>query len=441
MPTSTARRPKSSARGAPAAAPSDRPLSVLWLSHLVPHPGAGGASQRSYHLLCQAASRHRVHVVALHRPRLLSADLLSQATTDLSRRCTLDVVPLARDRSALHRLWVATMGLWRPQPYESIWLESGALHRRLKMLARTTRYDVVHADTLGLLPYADCFPDAAAVLTHHDIQSVLFTRRAVQEGRTLRGLYSRFEARKLERAEREVAPRVALNLTVSALDAERLNQMTGACNTVVVPNGVDVDYFRPFSGDDTAGLVFAASFDTIPNQDAVRYFLGEIWPVLVADDPRRRITFVGRGPGRDLMRAAADRRVTVTGPVADVRPFIAAATVYVCPLRVGGGTRLKVLDALAMGKALVATRLSVEGLGLTPGVHYLEAETPLQFLQQVRRVESDPHLRHELGRAGRQLVEGNYSWGEIGATLDRAYRDAVAIGAGASESGSPASRR
>lgn len=310
-------------------------LSVLWLSHLVPHPAAGGASQRSYHLLCQAASRHRVHLMALHRPRLLSADLLSQATADLSRRCTLDVIPLVRDRSVAHRLWTAAMGLWRSDPYETIWLENRYFRDRLAILARTSRYDVVHVDTLGLLPYAAMFPDAAAVLTHHDIQSHLFARRAGREGRTPRGLYSRYEAGKLERAERAAAPRVAVNITVSPLDALRLGEIAGATRSAVVPNGVDVDYFRPTPGDDSAGLVFAASFDSIPNQDAVRYFLGEIWPVLLADDPRRRVTFVGRGPGADLKRAAADRRVTVTGPVADVRPFIAAATVYVCPLRVG----------------------------------------------------------------------------------------------------------
>ena len=425
MPASTAQR---------ATAPASRqhtrskspPLSVLWLSHLVPHPAAGGASQRSYHLLCQAAARHRVHLVALHRPRLLSADLLSQAVTDLACRCTLDVVPLIRDRTLGHRLWAATMGLWRPEPYETIWLENGYLRERLTILARTMRYDIVHVDTLGLLPYAAFFPASASVLTHHDIQSLLFARRAAQEGRTPRGLYSRFEARKLARAERECAPRVSLNVTVSALDAERLGEIAGRPRVAVVPNGVDTEYFQPRSGDDSAGLVFAASFDTIPNQDAVQYFLEAIWPVLVADDPRRRMTFVGRGPGADLRRAtAADRRVTVTGPVPDVRPFIAAATVYICPLRVGGGTRLKVLDALAMGKALVATKLSVEGLGLAPETHYLEAETPLEFLQQVRRLERDPQLRRRLGQAGRGLAVRQYSWDVIGEDLDRAYRNAA----------------
>lgn len=319
------------------------------------------------------------------------------------------------------------MGLWRREPYETIWLENVYLRERLTVLSRTMHYDVVHVDTLGLLPYAAFFPKAASVLTHHDIQSLLFARRAHQEGPTPLGLYSRYEARKLERAERECAPRVTVNVTVSALDAQRLGEIAGPSRTAVVSNGVDVNYFRPTLGDESAGLVFAASFDTIPNRDAVRYFLEEIWPLLASDDPRRRVTFVGRGPSADLRRAAEDRRVTVTGPVADVRPFIAAATVYVCPLRVGGGTRLKVLDALAMGKALVATKLSVEGLGLTPEVHYLEAETPLEFLKQVRRVESDPHLRHALGRAGRELVEKKYAWDVIGDHLDRAYRDAAAM--------------
>jgi glycosyltransferase involved in cell wall biosynthesis len=159
-----------------------------------------------------------------------------------------------------------------------------------------------------------------------------------------------------------------------------------------------------------------------PNRDAVSYFLTDVWPALVADDPRRRITIVGREPPPELFAlAAGDTRVSILGNVPDVRPHLDAASIFVCPLRVGGGTRLKVLDALATGKALVATTLSVEGLDLADGEHYLRADTPAEFVAQIRRLEADAAVRRRLAQAGRQRVIERYGWERIGEKLGRAY--------------------
>jgi glycosyltransferase involved in cell wall biosynthesis len=178
--------------------------------------------------------------------------------------------------------------------------------------------------------------------------------------------------------------------------------------------------------------VFVGGMDLYANRSAVQLLVGEIWPRL-ASDPSWRLIIVGRNPIPELLEAARDPRVSAPGFVNDVRPYVAAAGIYVCPIRDGGGTRLKVLDALAMGKALIATRLAVEGIEVEDGVHYLSAETVDDFVAQIRRVAAQSDLRKALGREGRAFVEARYGWESIGKRLLDAYEFASARRRSASE--------
>lgn len=410
--------------------PAPSVVNILWLSHLVPYPPQGGAAQRSYHLLREAARRHAVSLVALNQRALLPLTAeVAAAAAHLGEWCrSVRVFAIPWDRSAAHRRVLAAASIVSGMPYEVSWLASQSMHAFVRALAASERFDMVHVDTLGLMPYARHFRGAPLMLTHHDVESHLAGRRADAEASRLRRWFFRNEARKIERVLRTTCPEVALNVAVSELDAARLLHVAPGSRTHVVDNGVDIDYFRP-SGDGEVGersLVFAGSLDCYPNEDAVRHFLDEIWPALLASDPDRRAAIVGRNPPPGVQAAAArDPRLTVTGRVADVRPYLEAAAIYVCPLRVGGGTRLKVLDALAMTKPLVATTLAVEGLDLEPERHYLPAQSPAEFVAQITRLERDGALRRSLGRAGRELVERRYSWQVIGERLEAAYRRAT----------------
>lgn len=405
---------------------------ILWLSHLVPYPPAGGAPQRSYHLLRQAAARHEVHLLALNQTALLStADQIDAAVRHLTKWCaTVAVHPIPWDGWRPGRVARAALTLLSSDPFAVRWLRSVPAQRRLRSWLRERSFDVVHVDTLGLAPYLDGSTRPPVVLTHHDVESHLAARLAERDEHRLRRSYRRLDAAKLARLERRVCRSVALNLTVSALDAERLAAVAGPVRTAVVENGVDVEFFRPTErgrDSDGHGLVFAGSLDTYPNRDAVAHFLDDIWPLLLADRPERRVTLVGRSPAPHALAAARDPRVRVTGRVDDVRPYIADAGVYVCPIRVGGGTRLKILDALAMAKPVVATATSVEGLELRAGEHYLRAETPADFVARIREIENDPSLGRRLGAAGRELAVRRYSWDVIGRRLDDAYRSVVSV--------------
>ncbi|HXQ29622.1 MAG TPA: glycosyltransferase family 4 protein, partial [Gemmatimonadales bacterium] len=166
---------------------------------------------------------------------------------------------------------------------------------------------------------------------------------------------------------------------------------------------------------------FVGTLNWYPNQEAIRYFLSDVWPQLLADDPERRLTVIGRDPPPFLLAAARSGTVSAPGFVDDVRSYLADAAIYICPIRDGGGTRLKVLDALAMGKPVVGTGLAVEGLDLVEEEHYLRAESPDAYVRQIRRLEKDPALRERLGRTGRRLVEERYSWDVIATKLCEAY--------------------
>ena len=189
---------------------------------------------------------------------------------------------------------------------------------------------------------------------------------------------------------------------------------------VAIPNGVDVEYFQPLPRGDAArrSLIFVGSLNWYPNIAAVRFLLSQIWPSLKAAVPDLHLDIVGSAPPpslRELAAAAAD--VTLHGYVSDVRPLMSAATLYVCPIRDGGGTKLKLLDAFAMRKCVVAHPIACEGIEAIPGQHVVVAESAESFVECIRQLLQQPQAREEIGRAARQLVVERYAFGEIAQRL------------------------
>ena len=405
-------------------------MRILWLSHFVPFPPTGGAMQRAFHLLRHAASRHEVHLLALHQPRLLpTAPELARSIEALSALCaTVRVFPLPAELSRLHRVAAAARSIVGDAPFDVTWLRSGAMDAALMDRSARPDVDLVHVDTVGLWPYVEGWDRTPVALGHHNIESDLVERRAGHERSSWRSALLRRDAAKLRAVEKRAVRHAAVNLVVSPLDGARLAALVPEAAVQVVENGVDTDEWQPSADPGPAGgIVFAGTLGWYPNRDAVEFLLGEIWPALVAAGLARRLVLVGRdAPPAARAAAAADSRVQVTGFVPDARPYLRAATVSVCPIRVGGGTRLKILDALAMAKPVVSTAIGVEGLDLVEGEHYLRAETAPEFVAQIDRLQRDPALRHALGAAGRRLVVARHEWRVIGRQLDAAYARAVA---------------
>src|SRR5436309_6838110 len=215
-------------------------------------------------------------------------------------------------------------------------------------------------------------------------------------------------------AEVRACSLASLTIAVSEPDRKLLATNAPAAEICSIPTGVDTAFFVPNGSRETpASLVFVGSMDWYPNEDAILHFIRATLPGIRRHAPQASLTVVGRNPTPRLRMAAADAGVRVTGTVEDVRPYLSEAAVVVVPLRVGGGTRLKIFEALAMGKAVVATGVGAEGLPLVSGMHFLRGDAPEDFARAVVSLFEDPDRRKALGAAGRRLVEKEFAWPQV----------------------------
>jgi glycosyltransferase involved in cell wall biosynthesis len=341
----------------------------------------------------------------------------------------VEVFPIPSDAAKWRWATMAIASYLRSSPYDVNWLMNRDMAIFLERLSKMETFDLVHVDSIGLYPYVAPFSSIPIVLTHNNIESHMMRRRFEKETNGLYKIYFHRESSKIGRYEREVCGKCAVNLVVSDLDGTRLKENVGNVGIAVIPNGVDIEYFQPRNpiGRCREGLIFAGALDWYPNREAVRFFLKEIWPKLREEKPDRPITFIGRDPPRELLEAAKNSAIHVPGFVDDVRPYLDDAKIYICPIRDGGGTRLKILDALAMRKPLVATGMAVEGLDLHEEVHYLRAETAAEFLAQINRLESDSNLCQTIASVGQGFVQERYSWDVIGEKLADVYQETVRL--------------
>jgi glycosyltransferase involved in cell wall biosynthesis len=207
---------------------------------------------------------------------------------------------------------------------------------------------------------------------------------------------------------------------VSENDRETFSTFIDRKHISVIPTGVDTEHFRPdWSTARTNELVFTGAMDWMPNEDAILYFVREILPLIREDIPQATLTVAGRSPSSRLFAlAAADTRIRITGRVEDIRPYVSAGSVFVVPLRIGGGTRLKIFEAMAMGKAIVSTSIGAEGLPVTHGKDIVIADTPKSFARSVVELLHQPEQRKSLGLSARQFVETKSSWRAVSELFD-----------------------
>jgi len=411
-------------------------MEILVVAPYPPYPPRFGGATRVFHLVRMLAREHRVTVLCL------ASAAERVALAPLGEICAavhcVDYPPGATRK----RLYQLRSLVGRPYSYYSNY--SPAMDAALAALLARQRFDLVQFEFGDAAPYYAMPPGVIRVLDEHNVEYALLERTWRQTGAPLRRLYYRLEAAKLRREELAVARRVDAILTTSAVDRDTLAAAVPGVPIEVVPNGVDTDYFTPGAPSeavDPTAVLFTGAIDYHPNTDGVLYYGAEVLPRVRAAAPEAVFTVVGKDPPASV-RALAGERVVVTGAVPDVRPWMRRAAVFVVPLRVGGGTRLKILEAMASGRAVVSTSLGCEGIETTPGEDILVADTPAAFADAVVRCLRDPALRARLGARGRALVERRYRWEVIGDALNDVYRGLVAAGRGrvAARNGTPCPR-
>lgn len=400
-------------------------MNLLWISQNIPYPPKTGVLQRNYNLLREASQLADITLLAVFKRDILPGEYdLDEAKRELGKLCRrIEIVhlPIESSRAALYGM--ALSSLFTHDPFSVNWVKSAGMRQQLRQLMNDTKFDLVHFDTISLAAYREEVGGTPKILNHHNIESHLLKRRTLFEKNPLKRLYYALEGNKLERYERTACAQFDTNFTVSELDKQRLLELVPRARADVIANGVDIDYFNPKAVTVVPGnLLMASGMNWFPNRDAVLYMCNEIWPLLVNQMPELSWTVVGASPPQEVLDLAArDARVTVTGFVNDVRPYLSQAEIYLCPMRDGGGTRVKILDALAMGKAIVSTTMACEGIDVTPGKNVLFADSPHEFVGQIQRLRSDTVLRENLGREARKFAIDHYSWPVIGQNLSAVY--------------------
>ncbi|MBE0558943.1 MAG: glycosyltransferase, partial [Proteobacteria bacterium] len=293
----------------------------------------------------------------------------------------------------------------------------------IKDLTGKTTFQLIHFDTISMAEYLKNFGKIPKIMNHHGVESFMIKRRADNDSNILNKLYLKMEGWKLEKYERKYCPEFNLNLTVSELDKKLLEEITNYKNFEVIENGVDIDYFSPvFENVNKKNLIFAGRLDQYSNRESILYFIENIWPPIKRKYPDMRFTIIGNNPPAKLIELAkGDSNIDLLGYVKDVRPYFAKASISVCPIRDGGGTRIKILDALAMGMPIVSTSIGCEGIDVLPGNDVLIADTPEEFEEKVDRIISDPEAGKKLSGRARVTAEEKYSWKALGEKLNAVY--------------------
>jgi len=308
-------------------------------------------------------------------------------------------------------------------------LASPVFTARLAAWLETERFDVVQIEWIEMAPYLDTVASAPGqpliVYDDHNAEYVLqeraFRSDLRQPSRAHAAAYSFVQWRRLRRCEAAICRRADRVVACSAADATALQRIVPGLLVHVVPNGVDTATYQPQPVPPVASLVFTGKMDFRPNVDAALWLVGDILPRIRQAWPEVTLALVGQRPGPAVARLAREPGVTVTGRVDDVRPYIAGAAVYVAPLRMGGGTRLKLLEAMAMGAAIVSTRLGAEGLPVEAGRHLLLADDAADFANAVLSLLSDPAQRSALGREAHRLAEAEFDWSRIVPRFEAVY--------------------
>ena len=386
-------------------------MRILWVKVGGLWPLHTGGRLRSFHIVSELARDHRVTLLTTHglddRPEGLHRQL---------PQCErITSFPYAAPKQSSAGFVRAVVGSWlSPLPVDLWKWQVPSLREAVHRMVSAGQVDLCIADFLYTTPNVPLGGPVPVIFFDHNVEHIIWKRLSRVETRPWRRTLLEVEWRKMRWAEARACSRASLTIAVSEPDREVLATNAPGAAICSIPTGVDTSFFVPNgSREAPASLVFIGSMDWYPNEDAILHFIGATLPGIRRQAPEASLTVVGRNPSPRLRAAAAGSGVRVTDTVEDVRPYMSAAAVVVVPLRVGGGTRLKIFEALAMGKAVVATGVGAEGLPLVSETHYLRADAPDDFARAVVSLLEDPGRRAALGAAGRRLVEERFAWPQV----------------------------
>ena len=415
-------------------------LNILVIAPQLPYPPDNGGISRLYNLYGRLARKHRLTWLCPVWPGneiyVQEAERICDRVIELSR----DWQPRLPDSGWRKQLMRVVAHLHWERLFEFFfgyveapglyWLPASSERRGLvDDVASSMDFDLVVCEFEGNAELVPEKSDAPTAIMLQNAPSTLYKRiRRVYDPSWMDRLFFWPEWAKVVRYEKRNYAQFDLAGVVSEADGRLVQRRCPNLHTELVPNGVDLDYFRPIPKSTSSHtLLYFGHFGYPPNSDAIRYFCADILPLIRKAIPDVQVLVAGRRPPQEL---SSIEGVQVLGFVPDIRTSLAQAAVVIVPLRVGGGSRIKILEALAMEKAVVSTTLGAEGLEVTHEEHVMLADRPADFADSVIRLLENPQLRTHLGQNGRALVEQHHDWDVLAAKVDKAFQQIVAKGRG-----------
>ena len=396
-------------------------MNLLWVNAGLLLPLDKGGKLRTWHLMRQLARRHEITYASFADASANAGDI--SGMREVATRVV--TIPRSEPAKGTARFYLdAARYIVDPAPYAIAKYRSSAYRRAIEQLLRTQQFDAIVCDFLvPAVNLPDRLP-CPAILFTHNVESEIWRRHVENARNPVARRLLTTQWRRMLRFERAALARFDLVLAVSDADRQtfgRLYPDALARSVHVVQTGVETSYFAPMSQEPKRShLVFTGSMDWLPNEDGMEYFVREILPRIRQLEPDVTLSIVGRAPTPAVRRLANEPGVPVTGGVEDVRPHMAEASVYVVPLRIGGGTRLKIFEAMAMGKAVVSTTVGAEGLPVTAGQDIVIADEPQKFAEEVVRLIRGREARRTVEVEARRLVVERYDWSAVARDFEEA---------------------
>jgi len=404
-------------------------MKILFLTRDLPFPANNGYKKRNFYLLKELKKRGVSTTLITKK----SKELTGEAIEELRKYC--DRVELVNANEA-KSFWLRQLAksMYSYNAFCVLRRYSKGLKNTISGMFKTDRYDAVICDSVYQAINIPPDADTKKILYEHNIESVIIKRYAEKEKNICKKIFAYMEFLKVERFQKKMWSIYDICITCSSLDKAYIKEKNPCAKIFVINNGVDRQYFEALSAErqpptvngkspsdaDSRSLVYTGQIGWHPNEDAVQYFTKEIFPLIAKEVEGITLWIVGANPSKNIKKLAEkNRSIKITGFVDDVRAYISRASVYIVPLRIGSGTRLKILEAMSMKKAIVTTSIGCEGLDVQDGKDLLIRDNPNDFAGAVVELIKNKDLSTSLGISGRRLVEKMYDWNTVFKDLDK----------------------
>jgi len=406
-------------------------MKILWISHFIPFPPKAGLIIRSNGLIKELSKGNQVDLVMFNQPRLMATffEEIDQgfdvSNKELSKYTNiLETLEIPGESSTYSRLWLILKSFFSTMPYTINWLKSTNASNTLQAILKNTQYDLIHFDTISLDPYFKLSQslNTPCVMDHHNIESHMMERRALQEQSWLKKIYFTWEAKKLTRYEKKELSKYAAHITCSEDDSSRLKNLVPNAISEVVPNGVTVKNASTEYTPKNNSILFVGGLSWYPNLQGVEYLLEEVLPALNKLTTDYELNIIGEGASDALLETYKhDKKIKFLGFVESLETLYNDASAFVAPIFDGGGTKLKVLNALANNIPLVTSTLGCEGIDLIDGTHCLIADDAETMAAKLAFVLNNREQAELLSKAGEKLIKEKYSQEKVGETIRNFY--------------------